>query len=177
MGRFFGRRPDRTAAIARGVKDILAPGEVVVAGVDVQTPGTLGAAMQGGASGAVAGAVGVPMTFSDAGDAEHSGWAGEAVAMGVAPDAVHNLVFASLVLTTSRLILLRRSKATRQIKEPVYEWPVSEIDRIEVPKAAQRLTIHRGDRSLTFELAQAHKFRPAVYGELNDQLGRVKAGL
>ena len=70
MGRIFGRRPDRTAAIARGVKDILAPGEVVVAGVDVQTPGTLGAAMQGGASGAVAGAVGVPMTFSDASDAD-----------------------------------------------------------------------------------------------------------
>ncbi len=174
MGRIFGRRPDRTPAIARAVRGHLHPGEEVVAGVDVQSPGTNSAAVQGGASGGVAGATGSFAVNFSGGEKGHAKWVAEATAMGIDPKTANRTVWACAVLTTSRLILLRRSKLARRMKEPLIEWPVHDIDRIVVPRQGQRLTIHVRDKALTLELAFQQKFRPAVYDELPQRLQAVK---
>ena len=174
MGRLFGRRPDRTSAIARSLKQHLGPGERVLAGVDVQTPGTSRAALQSGASGATGAAVGnLPPSFGPDGP-ERAEWISEAIAMGIDPDDAGKVVWAVLALTSSRLILLRRSRLTRRVTGVLADWHLDEIDRIEVPRRGQRLTVSSGGATLTFELALAHKFRPAVYDELNDRLADAK---
>ncbi len=174
MGRFFGRRPDRTPAISRAVRDHLEPGEEVLAGVDVQVPGTNSAALQGGVSGATgAAAGGVPPSFAGDGT-QHAGWVADATSMDIDPAVATTLVWAALALTSSRLVLLRRSRLTRRVAGLVAAWPIGEIDRIEVPRQGRRLTVHRGDRALTFEIALEHKFRPAVYNELPRLLDSTK---
>lgn len=176
MGRYFGRRPDRTEAYARAVRGALGPGEEVVAGVDVQTPGTTSAALQGGLSAGTAGAIGsTAVTFRDGEDSPDR-WSVEAVAMGLDLEAARPVVWAGVVLTSSRLLLVLRSRFTRRVTGVVGHWPVAEIDRIEVPRRSRRLTVHRGGRQLTFELALDHRFRPSVYDELDDRLAAVKRG-
>lgn len=176
MGRLFGRRPDRTAAIARALRRHLAPGEVVLAGVDVQTPGTMRAALQGGTSGATGAAVGnLPPKFGPDGP-ERARWIDEATAMGIDADAAGKVVWAAVALTSTRLIVLGRSRLRRRVTGILAAWPVEEIDRVEVPRREQRLTISRAGRELTFEIALGHKFRPATYDELATLLDTAKSG-
>lgn len=174
MGRFVGRRPDRTAAISRAVRDHLEPAEEVLAGVDVQVPGTHSAALHGGVSGATgAAAGGVPPSFRG-GDTSHARWLADATSMDVDPAVATRLVWAAVALTSSRLIVLRRSRLTRRVNGLVVAWPIGEIERIEVPRQGRRLTVHRRGRTLTFELAVDHRFRPAVYDELPLLLDSIK---
>jgi hypothetical protein len=174
MGRLVGRRPDHTASIARALRSELAPGEQVVAGVYVQVPGVNEAAMSGGASGAVAAATGSGVAFRDV-DGDQPAWVAAAGAMGIAPDDARRMTWSALALTTSRLLVARRSRLTRRVAGVVAAWPVGEIERIEVPRQREALTIHRGDRSLDFELPAAHKFLPDVYRELPTRLAEVRA--
>lgn len=174
MGRFFGRRPDRTDVIARAVEHHLLPGESVVAGVDVQSAGTTSAGLQGGASAGVAAAVGAGPTFRG-GEDEHEDWMSESAAVGIDPDVARTLVWVSLALTTHRLLVIRRSKLTGRLKEPVAQWPVAAIDRIIVPRQSNRLSVVLGDRTVDFEIEVADKFRPDVFRELPARLEAVKA--
>ncbi len=174
MGRIFGRKPDKTRSIARFAARYLPDGEEVLAGVDVQTPGTWAEAMQASADAGVSAATGV-YTFSVADDDKRSGWQPEAGAAGIDPTVARRLVFATLALTPERLLLLRRSKPTRRLIDMVTQWPLDQIERIEVPRQSERLTIHFTDSSLTWELPFARKFLPAVYDELPKLLAEAKA--
>lgn len=173
MGRFFGRRPDRTQKIAGAIRGHLEEGERVVAAVDVQTPGTLGAAFEGAASGAVSGAADVPISF--VGESEdRNAWLAESVPI-VGADAARRLVYASLALTTSRLLVLSRGKVTRRIGDLVAEWPVDEIEWIRYSGNSHEMVIHLHGRTLTFEVELAPKFLPPVYRELPRHLEQVKS--
>ena len=175
MGRFFGRRPDRTQAIGRAARRHLTTDEQVIAGVDVQRPGTTSAALQGGTSGAVGSAVGnLPPTFTG-GEMEASTWVVEATAAGIDERQARRIVWASLLLTSSRLMVLRRSRLSGKVKEPIFEWPIDEVERIDVPRNGDSITIQLADRSIRFELPLDHKFLPAVYRELPKRLASVKA--
>lgn len=168
------RRRDPTPAITRAVRDHLSPGEEVVAGVHVQMPGTNSAAMTGAVSGAVGATVDLPPSLGDSDDEGVRRWRGAAVAMGVDPEAVSRMIWSALALTTSRLLVLRRSRLTRRVVGVAAAWPVGEIE-VTVPRQGSTLTIHRGEMTLPFELPNAHKFLPDVYRELPQRLAEVRA--
>src|SRR5690606_27193882 len=134
MGRFFGRRPDRTPAMARFRRSHLEPGERVIAGGGVETPGTAGAAQEGGTSGAVGAAVGNLPPAVGRDDGQRAAGLDEATAMGIDPGIARSLVHCAVVLTSARLIVLRRSSLTRRLDRIAFAWPVEEVDRIEVPR-------------------------------------------
>ncbi|MFP4513836.1 MAG: hypothetical protein ACLFRV_12885 [Acidimicrobiales bacterium] len=167
------RRRDPTPAITRAARDHLLPGEEVVAGVHVQMPGTNGAAMSGAASGAVGATLDLPPSVGHSDDEGVQRWRSAAVAMGVDPEAARRMIWSALALTTSRLLVLRRSRLSRRVVGAGAAWPVGEVE-IVVPRQGSTLTIHRRELSLPFELPTAHKFLPEVYRELPERLAEVR---
>ncbi len=166
MGRILGRRPDRTTAIARAVEGRLEVGERVIAGVDVQSPGTIGAGIAGGAGGAVAGALDTGPTVSRGGSAPHDRWMREATAIDIDGRAASRAVWMIMVLTTRRLVLIRRSRLTRRPREILAAWHLDDVDALRVPRGGSSITIAVGGVSLRLELPTAHRFLPDVYREL-----------
>lgn len=166
MGRFHGKRPDRTATIAKRVARWLEPGEVVLAGIDVQSPGTHSAGFAGASGGAHAGAAGSPMTFSGAGADQHRRWVHQAEQVGLDPEAAHTSIWMHLVLTSRRLLLIRCSRLTRRPLDVLGAWPVGDVEAIVVPRGGSSTTITVGGNELRLELPHSQKFLPDVYREL-----------
>lgn len=166
MGRLIGKRPDPTGAIAKAVRDHLDPGERVLAGVYVQQPGTLGAEMSGGVNAGLAGALGTPISFSREPDPEHLTWLEQTGRLGVDEGVAKRSIYLSLALTSSRLLVLRRSRLTRRTRELIAGWPLSEIDGLEVPRNREIIQVRVAGTVLTFELPHAHRFLPQVYRDL-----------
>ena len=167
MGRLIGKRPDDTRPIAKRVARYLEPGEEVLAGVHLQQPGTMSAELQTGASAAVGATMALPPRLPDGDPEQERTWRRQADAAGLEEATVKRAHWVYLVLTSSRLLLLRRSRLLRwQPRELIAAWPVEEIERIEVPRNGAGLTIHHAGGSLTLELPQAHKFLPQVYRDL-----------
>lgn len=177
MGLFFGRRPDRTASIARGVRGHLASGEEVIAGVHVQVPGTLAAGMAGAASGAQAGALDVAVTLSDAGGAEGARWRQEAAEVGYV-DRRPSRGMLLLVLTTARVLLVHRSLFLGRALNLAGNWPIAAVDRIEVPSNGSSLKLRfTSGADLILELPHAHRFLPDVYRALPQLLRRCQQNI
>lgn len=163
----MGKRPDDTARIAKRIAQHLEPGERVVAAVHLQKPGTLEAGMQVGASAAVGATMGLPPRFPDGDPGEERAWRDETTGAGLDEEAARKAHWVYLVLTSSRLLLIRRSRFLRwRPREVIAAWPLREIERIEVPRNGSAATIHHRAGALTFELPQAHKFLPQVYRDL-----------
>lgn len=174
MGRLWGTRPDPTARIARAVRRLLEADEPVLAGIDVQSPGA-GTAGLAGQSAAIGPAIGAPTTVEfSGGEEEHAEWLREAGAMGIDPVTAGRSVWMHLVLTESRLVLVRRSRLTRRPVDVVGAWPVADVSRVEVPRNGSTVTVHRGEDRLRLELALAHKFLPDVYRDLPARLAGVQ---
>lgn len=178
MGRFIGRRPDETARLARRVAGHLEPGEEVIAAVLLQRPGTLSAEVKGATSGAVTGAIGGTAYAPGREDAEdradRAGWVAQCEALGVDRALAERTIHSALVLTTARVLVVRRSSLTRRLGEPIGAWPVTEA-HVDVPRGEQTLTLRVGDAPLRFELPQAHRFLPDVYRELPALVARARA--
>lgn len=175
MGRLIGRKPDPTPAVAKAVRPHLEPGERVLAGVHLQQPGTTAAQMSGAAGGAVAGALETGVRFERETDPEHRTWREQAAAFGIDATVAQRAVFVSLALTTSRLLLVRRSRLTRRPREVIAAWPLAELDAIAVPRNATTLRVRRGADELTFELPHPHRFLAPVYRELPQRFARAAA--
>lgn len=171
MARLMGRRPDPTPRMARAARRHLPHGETVLAGVQVQRPGTLQAALAGGVSGATGTTPGLLPRLTD----DDRSWVRAAAEFGIDPPLAQRAIYLALVLTPSRLLLLRRSRLTRRVREPLAVWPVADVDRIEVPRGGGTLTIHRAGAALRLELPLAHRFLPEVYRELPALLARAQA--
>lgn len=174
MGRLMGRRPDPTPHVARAARRLLAPGEPVLAAVHVARPGTGQAELLAGASGAVRGAIQSTLPPRIQGDDGFDEWLRQATGFGLAPDIARKAIHLTVVLTPGRVLLVRRSSLTRRPKEVIAAWSVLDIDRIEVPRNGNRLTLHRDGASLTLELPQAHRFLPDVYRDLPARLARAQ---
>lgn len=166
MGKFFGKRPDRTTQIARAIASELTPSESVLAGVHVQRPGTTASAVAGGASGAVAGALSAPMTFPDGGGAGADTWRREAEQAGSDSDGVAKAIWLILVITTERVLLIRRSRLSGRPKGILAEWPLSHVEGIRVPRNGTSVHVVLQGTSLELELPLAHGFLPDVYRKL-----------
>ena len=169
MGRFIGRRPDETPRIARRVATHLNPGEQVLAGIYLQRPGTRSAAMGGGSSAAVTGAIG-GHAFGVAGEDDHDrrrlgSWIEQCAALGVDEPAAKRTIYAALVVTDARALVVRRSSLTRRLGELVLASPI-DAAAVEVPRGGSELTLLVGGSPLRFELPQEHRFLPDVYREL-----------
>lgn len=178
MGRLFGRRPDPTPAIRRAVNRFLEPGEEVLAGVYVQSPGTNEAAMEASASAGINSAIGFHgAKFSS--DDTGKKWTEDVVrSHGIDPDVARRTVFVTVALTNSRVLLIRRSRVTRRRGREVFaSWPLAEVERIAVPRGGSTLRIIRGDAELRFELPLAIKFLDKVYTELPRLFERAQADL
>lgn len=169
MARLAGRRPDRTGSIARRLRSRLGPGEEVLAGVDTLTPGSVAAGMAGATGGAHAAAVGSPVTPTDAGSEQHRTWMRQADRVGIDPELARRAVGVHLVLTSARLLLVRRSRLTGRPREILTGWPLDVIEAIDVPRRGQSVTITVDGEKLRLELPTAHKFLPDVYRELPDR--------
>lgn len=177
MGRLFGRRPDLTQAIAPAVQGHLTPGERVLAAVHVQRPGTTSAGTSAAVSGAVSGSVDLPPSFAgEEYDADGS-WARTLTSMGVEPGIAGRAVWLTLVLTTTRLLLLRRSRLTGRLRELAGSWSLRDVERLDVPRRGNALTIHGGTTALELELPQAHRFLPDVYRELPSRFQEARSAL
>lgn len=167
MGRLIGKRPDDTRRIAKRVARYLEPGEQVLAGVHLQKPGTLSAAMESGTSAAVGATMGLPPSFPDDDPKEKRGWDKETGAAGIDAETAKRTHWVYLVLTSSRVLIVRRSRMLQwQARELIASWPLEEIERIEAPRNRGHITVHHVAGSFTFELPQAHKFLPQVYRDL-----------
>src|SRR5690606_16456922 len=176
MGTFFGKRPDRTAAIARSIASSLEPGETVLAAVHVQRPGTLASAMSGAASGAVAGALGTGVAFSGDGSAQTTEWRQTAERAGVDAECLQKAVWLILALTTRRLLLVRRSRLTGRPKGVLAAWPVHQVKALRVPPNGDTIDVELEGVTLALELPLAHKFLPDVYLQLPALLDQARAG-
>lgn len=167
MGRLIGKRPDDTRRIARRISRFLEPGEQVLAAIHVQRPGTLSAGLQGGASGAVGATVDAPPTPPEADGKQSKAWQEQTERAGIGVEEARRSTRLYLVLTASRLMLVRRSRLLQwRPREVVAAWTLEEIDRIRVSPHRQAVTIDRGTGSMTFEFPVALKFLPDVYREL-----------
>lgn len=174
MGRLFGKRPDPTAGVSKGVRKYLAPEETVVAGVYLQRPGTATASLQGGASGAVGATVDLPPSVPRDLDPQTRDWFIQANELGIEMALAKRAVWLSVALTGSRLLLARRSRLTRRHRELIGKWPIEQVERIEVPRNGSTVAIHMRDgNELTLELPQAHRFLPQVYRDLPAIHGHV----
>lgn len=173
MGRLIGKRPDATAAIAKAIRGHLQPGEQVLAGVYVQRPGTTNAQAAGGSSAGIAGALGTGPTFRHGRDGTDERWLAQTAALGLEVDVARRSVFLSLALTTSRLLLVRRSRLTRRPREAIAAWPIPELDGIAVPRNGSTLVIRRAADELILELPQAHRFLPQVYRDIPELFRRT----
>lgn len=167
MGRLIGKRPDDTRRIAKRVDRFLKPGEEVLAGVHLQQPGTFSAEMQSGTSAAVGAAMDLPPTFPEDDPNQERTWRGQTGSVGIDEATAKRSMFVYLVITSSRLLILRRSRLLRwRPREVIAAWPLAEIERVEVPHNGERVTVRHGAGFLTFELPQTHKFLPQVYRDL-----------
>lgn len=178
MGRFFGRRPDPTPAVRRALRGRVLPAdEDVLAGVYVQRPGTDQAARDVATSAAIGSSTGIHgATFSTQGGAAWDRWAQDAVGPHQAGAAAHrSAIWFVLAVTTKRLVLVRRSRLTRRPRDIFAAWPLTDVDRIVVPRGSSTLRIVRGETELLLELPLAHKFLPEVYRELPAILDRARA--
>lgn len=174
MGRFFGKRPDRTAEIARSISSDLEPGEIVLAGVQVQRPGTTASGMSGAVDGAVTGALGTAISFRDDDGKTVSEWQQAAGAAGAATEKLTKAIWLILALTTQRLVLMRRSRLTGKPAGVLAAWPVDQIAAIRVPRNGDFIHVDLDGTTLTLELPQAHKFLPDVYRRLPELLARAR---
>lgn len=166
MGRLMGRRPDETERIARRAAQFLDVNERVIAGVYLQRPGTTEAQLEGGSSAAVTAAVGVT-AYTIPGDDGPREWVQRLESFGVDPGVARRAIRIALVLTDSRLLLLRRgSTLTWRLPEVVAAWSLSDVDEVRVPRNGSTLVLVAGGRELVLELPQAHKFLPQVYRDL-----------
>lgn len=178
MGQFFGRRPDPTPSIRRALRRrFLESGEEVLAGVYLQTPGTISAGIAGGTSAGIGSATGVHgATFSRGRDPKVVKWEEEAVRLhAVDPGVAKRTIWVALALTRSRLLLVRRSAVLRRPREMFASWPLPEVDSIKVPRNGSSLRIVRGGAELKFELPNGLKFLSEVYAELPAMFERAKA--
>lgn len=177
MGRLIGKRPDDTRLIAKRIAEHLEPGEHVLAGVQLQRPGTFTAELEAGVSGAVNANFDLPPNFRDADPAMEEAWREQTATARVDAETAKRAIWVYLVLTSSRLLLVRRSRLLRwRPREVIAAWPLEEIERIEVPRNGDRVTVHHGVAgSLDFELPQAHKFLPQVYRDLPSILEKNRA--
>lgn len=176
MGRFFGKRPDLTTEIAGSIRTELLSGESVLAGVHVQRPGTNANAISGAASGAVVGALGTPPTIPG-GDPEGTAeWRQEAERAGSDADSTAKAVWLILVITTKRVLLIRRSRLTGKPRGILAAWPVSRVAGIRVPRSGSSVHVDLEGASLQLELPVAHKFLPDVYRNLPKHLEDARAG-
>lgn len=167
MGRLIGKRPDDTRRIAGRIARYLEPGEQVLAGVHLQSPGTNAAAMSTATSGAASATVELPPTIGDGDPKKEREWRKQSGAAGIDEKTANRSNFVYLVLTSSRLLVVRRSRVLRwQPRELIAAWPLDAVERIEVPRNGDRITVHYSGGALTFELPQAHKFLPQVYRDL-----------
>lgn len=119
--------------------------------------------MEGATSGAVGATVGNAFSFSrdDPGP-----WLRVTGEFGIEPGIARRAVWLTIVLTNERLLLVRRSRLTKGLREVAGAWSLREIERIEVPRNGNSLTIHKPDAALRLELPHLHKFLPDVYREL-----------
>lgn len=175
MGRSMGRRPDPTDALARAVRRHLESGEDVRAGVYAQRPGSFAAAMEGGASGAIAGALDAPMSFrASDDDGPGEAWRDELVHLGADRDVARRTVHVAVVLTSRRLFVLRRSNLTRRVRQPLVVLPVETVEGIDVSTRSTALVIRSTSGPVHLELPQAHRFLPDVYRDLPSRLREVR---
>lgn len=175
MGRFFGRRPDPTPAVRRALRRrFLDPGEEVLAGVHVQRPGTRMAQLSVGTSAGLGSAVASDsVTLPRGGRREWE--AAEPRLEGIDPAAAARTIWATLALTTSRLLLVRNSWVTRRPRQVLASWRLGDIDRIVVPRGGRSLSIVRRGEEVRFELPLDHRFLPDVYRELPALFDRARA--
>ena len=139
---------------------------------------THSAEVKGATSGAVTGAIGGTAYGPGREDAEdradRAGWVAQCEALGVDRALAERTIHSALVLTTARVLVVRRSSLTRRLGEPIGAWPVTEA-HVDVPRGEQTLTLRVGDAPLRFELPQAHRFLPDVYRELPALVARARA--
>lgn len=175
MTKLFRLR-DRTEAIAKALRGRLEPGERILAGVKVQTPGTRAAGAAGGGAAATASALSVGMTIPDAGSGKHRMWQEQAGRFGIDARLAGKSVWLYLALTNERLILVRRSYLTGRPDETLAAWPVRAIDSLAVPRNGSSATIKVGGEALRLELPKSQKFLPDVYRELPARWEAARAG-
>ena len=144
----------------------------MLAGVQVQRPGTLQAALAGGVSGATGTTPGLLPRLTD----DDRSWVRAAAEFGIDPALAQRAIYLALVLTPSRLLLLRRSRLTRRVREPLAVRPVADVDRIEVPRGGRHPhDPPRRGGAAGLELPLAHRFLPEVHRELPALLARAQA--
>ena len=160
-----GRGRDRTASIARAIGRMLEPGERVLAAVTLNSPGTNEAAMAGGASGGVAGALGAPVTFPPGQSRTHQTWLVESAAVGIDTALAARTVALHLAITSRRVILVRRSRLLARPRELLASWPLAQAD-VKVPRGGSHVDVWVGEHRVRLELPKAHKFLPDVYRQL-----------
>src|SRR5690606_34654610 len=124
LGRLMGKRPDRTDAIGRAIRRHLNDDERVLAAVDVQRPGTMEAAQSAGVDGALVGAVDAPFSVTDLPDPMSGPWGRQTAELGIEDRVSKRAIWLHLVVTTSRVLLVRRSRLTRRPREVVAAWPI-----------------------------------------------------
>ena len=160
-----GRRPDKTNDIARRIQNDLTPGEQVLAGVHVQRPGTAAAGIEGAAAGAAAGALTGSHPTTLRGEDSSRDWAAQLAAVGADPAAA-NTIRLILALTDRRLLLYVATRISGRPKEKVADWPLTQVDSVDVPRNGNTVKVTVAGTGLELELPQAHKFLPDVYRNL-----------
>ena len=180
FGRFLkrsllARYPDDTKLIAGRIARHLESGETVLAAVFVQSPGTISARMQGGASAGGSAALGHYGGDFPGGDKRHALWKQQFEQLGIDPELAQRTTKVVVAVTTSRLLLVRRRTATGRMRELLAAWPAGEIDRVTVPRRGNSLRIFRDGAELRCELPNEHRFLADVYRDLPAIFAEVQA--
>lgn len=170
LAKAFGRWGDDTEKIARQISGFLDPGEEVLAAVYVQRPGTRSARIQGGASGATAGAIGADtgnFAFSIRDGAAEPATTGQKHgAAGVDPRRGREAIKLIFALTPARALLVGRSYLTGRVGDLLAAWPLREIEEVNVPQNGNSLRIVVAGTEVHCELPNDHRFIAQVYRDL-----------
>lgn len=103
-------------------------------------------------------------------------WSEELVELhGVDPAVASRTIWVTVALTSTRLLLVRRSRSTGRPREELASWPLSEVDHLTVSRVSGTLRIGRSRAELAFELPLAPKFLDSVYFRLPDLFDQARS--
>jgi len=163
-------KADPTGRIARAVRGLLEPGEDVVLAVKVQRPGTHSAQLEGAATGAISGATDTPYAARGGTDPDHARWLEQAVSLGIAPEAAQRVIHLFLVITSSRVLLVRRSRLMGRAQELIAAWPRTSLRASKITATSHTVQLEVDGAPLHLELPKAAKHLPAAYREIAGHL-------
>src|SRR5690606_17430693 len=101
-------KADPTGRVAGAGRGLLEPGEDGAAAGKAQRRGARPAQREGAATGAISGATDTPYAARGGTDPDHARWLEQAVSLGIAPEAAQRVIHLFLVITSSRVLLVRR---------------------------------------------------------------------